>query len=82
MTGRFVKTRLTGTIVAVAISIRRERSGYGAVVTPPHGGEQTWTSPTALTRDELIEALRRLGCHTTDIGDAFYAADPDWLTRD
>ena len=29
--------------------------------------------------DDLIEALRKLGCHQTDIGDAFYDADPNWL---
>jgi hypothetical protein len=23
--------------------------------------------------------LREHGCHQTDIGDAFYEADPDWL---
>ena len=44
-------------------------------------GEQTWTSPTMMARVDLIDALRKLGCHTTDIGDAFYAADPDWLAR-
>lgn len=46
-------------------------------MTQPHGGDQPWTSPTAVPRDDLIDALRKLGCHTTDIGDAFYAADPD-----
>ncbi len=30
----------------------------------------------------LIDRLRELGCHTTDIGDAFYLADPYWLARD
>jgi hypothetical protein len=30
---------------------------------------------------ELVEALRGLGCHTTDIGDAMYEADPFWLNR-
>jgi len=32
-----------------------------------------------MSRKELIDALRALGCHTTDIGDAFYTADPNWL---
>lgn len=32
-----------------------------------------------MTRSELICALEREGIHQTDIGDAFYAADPDWL---
>ena len=28
---------------------------------------------------ELIAALLQRGCHQTDIGDAFYAANPNWL---
>jgi hypothetical protein len=28
-----------------------------------------------------MSVLRSLGCHQTDIGDAFYAADPEWLSR-
>jgi hypothetical protein len=27
----------------------------------------------------LVSALEALGCHQTDIGDAMYQADPDWL---
>jgi hypothetical protein len=27
----------------------------------------------------IIEQLRDAGCHTTDIADAFAAADPDWM---
>jgi hypothetical protein len=34
-----------------------------------------------MQRDELIDKLRALGCHQTDIGDAFSEADPDWLGR-
>jgi hypothetical protein len=30
---------------------------------------------------ELIDRLVELGFHQQDIGDAFYDADPDWLTR-
>lgn len=41
-----------------------------------------WTSPHPMTTKQLIAALRDLGCHQTDIGDAFYEADPDWLRRD
>jgi RNA polymerase sigma-70 factor (ECF subfamily) len=29
-----------------------------------------------------IAALRGRGCHPTDIGDAFYMADPDWIAAD
>ncbi len=34
-----------------------------------------------MSRDALIVELRRLGCHTTDIGDVFYAANPAWLAE-
>jgi hypothetical protein len=34
-----------------------------------------------MTADVLVERLLALGCHQTDIGDAFYAADPGWLDR-
>ena len=34
-----------------------------------------------LLPDALVDALRQRGCHQTDIGDAFYFADPEWLTR-
>jgi hypothetical protein len=35
-----------------------------------------------MSRAELVAALLGLGCHQTDIGDAFYVADPDWLDPD
>jgi hypothetical protein len=65
------------------MSIRIDLVGdqYLATVTPPHGSA-AWATPKPLTQAELIAKLREIGCHTTDIGDAFYAADPDWLTRD
>lgn len=34
-----------------------------------------------MSRDELVAALQEIGCHQTDIGDAFFEADPDWLNR-
>jgi hypothetical protein len=35
-----------------------------------------------MTNKELISALRERGCHDTDIGDAFYDADPEWRLRE
>lgn len=64
----------------MTIQVRRSGSGYLARVTSPEGGEE-WRAPAPMGLDELIEQLRRLGCHQTDIGDALYAADPDWLER-
>jgi hypothetical protein len=34
-----------------------------------------------MSGDELIEASLHLGCHQTDIGDAFEQADPEWVER-
>lgn len=66
----------------MAIIVRRVDGLYEAEVTPPHGGGVLWKSPTPLRRDDMIEALRARGCHQTDIGDAFYEADPEWLLRE
>ena len=66
------------------MTIRIERIGtlYRAETTPPHGGNDPWSSPKPVRRDSLIEALLARGCHQTDIGDAFYEADPEWLVRE
>lgn len=61
------------------IMIEKVGDSYSAEVTPPHGGGVPWSSERPLSRDELIAALVARGCHQTDIGDAFYEADPDWL---
>lgn len=63
----------------MSITITKVGSKYLAEVTPPHGPGTRWTSPGPVTRDNLISALKELGCHQTDIGDEFYAADPSWL---
>ncbi len=34
-----------------------------------------------MTASKLIDVLRELGAHTTDITDALYEADPFWLNR-
>jgi hypothetical protein len=62
----------------VAIEIQKTDDGYAAHVTPPHGRRE-WTTPHPMTRDDLDRELHGLGCHPTDIGDAFYDADPNWL---
>jgi hypothetical protein len=63
------------------IVVRKQDDKYIASVTPPHGGGRYWRNDAPLLADELIERLRALGCHTTDIADAFYEADPLWLNR-
>ena len=63
----------------MAIRITKVDRGYVAEVTPPHGGGAWWSSDDPRSADDLIELLRDRGCHPTDIGDAFYQADPSWL---
>ena len=53
---------------------------YTAKVTPPHGGGREWDINTPVTARELTALLTELGCHQTDIGDAFYEVDPEWLS--
>ena len=64
----------------MSILISRATGGYLAEVTPPHGRGVPWTSPEPLDVPELVHELLRHGCHQTDIGDAFYDADENWLS--
>ena len=66
----------------MTINITKVGGKYTAVVTPPHGNNSNWVSDTPLACDELIEKLNNIGCHQTDIGDAFYEANPEWLDKD
>jgi len=62
------------------ISIRCVGDRYEANVMPPHSSVE-WSTPGPMTVDDLDRKLFELGCHPTDIGDAFYEADPDWITK-
>jgi len=65
----------------MTITISRVGDRYAAEVTPPHGGGIPWAAAEPMTARELARALTVRGCHPTDIGDAFYAADDAWLLR-
>ena len=65
----------------MAIVITRVGDLYEATTTAPHGGDEPWATSRPMSRGDLIAALRGRGCHQTDIGDAFYEADPEWLQR-
>ena len=65
----------------MAIIIKLAGIGYLAEVTPPNIHGSAWKISKPMSRDELARELLRLGCHETDVGDAFYAADPNWLER-
>jgi hypothetical protein len=64
----------------MSVIIERVGPMYAARVTPPHG-KAAWSTNEPMARDELVSRLLALGCHQTDIGDAFYEADPEWLLR-
>jgi hypothetical protein len=62
------------------IEIRRVGDLYEAKISPPHGSVE-WSTPEPMPLDELDRKLFELGGHPTDIGDAFYEADPNWVER-
>jgi hypothetical protein len=64
----------------VAIRIERIEGGYTASASPPHIAAH-WATDAPMSAEELVGELRSRGCHQTDIGDAFYDADPQWLDR-
>jgi hypothetical protein len=65
----------------MAILIARVGQLYTAAVSPPHGRATPWRSARPVSAPELIDELLSQGCHQTDIGDAFYEADAEWLDR-
>jgi hypothetical protein len=54
---------------------------YTATLTRPHGSGRDQTTSQPMSRDLLMRVLRDRGCRPTDISQAFYEADPDWLIR-
>jgi hypothetical protein len=69
---------------AMAIRIKKvSDSLYSAELSSPdmQGVRAAWSTPEPMGVDRIIEELLSRGAHQTDIGDAFYAADPDWLSK-
>ena len=60
------------------ILITKADGGYIAHATPPHAIEE-WHSGGPMGAKALIAALLAHGVHQTDIGEAFYKAEPNWL---
>ncbi|MFY9852786.1 MAG: hypothetical protein WAK26_02785 [Terracidiphilus sp.] len=56
---------------------------YSAELTLPDmpAVNDEWSTPKPMGADQLIEELLKRGAHQTDIGDAFYSADPHWLGK-
>ena len=65
----------------MAILIKRIGSGYLATATPPHVSGGIWVTREPMPARAVTAELQRRGCHQQDIGDAFYDADPDWVSR-
>jgi len=63
----------------MALSIFKHGDRYQVAVSQPHG--MPWRSTEPLTATEVLEKLASLGCHSTDITDALYAADPGWAAK-
>jgi hypothetical protein len=62
----------------MSITIHRVGDLYEATVTPPHS-QVAWSTPRPMSADALDRQLYEIGCHPTDVGDAFYEADPEWI---
>jgi hypothetical protein len=60
------------------IEIAKVPGGYVVHATPPHVKAE-WRSERPMAAKDLIVELLGRGAHQTDIGDAFYSADPNWL---
>jgi hypothetical protein len=60
------------------IHIERAGSSYRVCATPPHVAV-SWQPDSAMSARQLVDALKERGCHQTDIGDAFFSANPNWL---
>jgi hypothetical protein len=71
---------------ALKIVIRKESGGlYSAALfnLPPNlpWVKPEWATPAPMNADQLYRELLARGFHQIDIGDAFYEADPGWLTK-
>jgi len=60
----------------MALEVEVVGDRYAVAVSPPHCSD--WRSLEPLTATQVLKALSALGCHSTDITDALYAADPHW----
>ena len=62
------------------IAIEKSGHGYRARATPPNV-RSAWETERPLSAREIASKLLELGAHQTDIGDAFYQADPNWISN-
>jgi hypothetical protein len=62
----------------MAIEIQHVDGGYTVQAHRSANGAE-WSTSEPMTVNAIVDKLRDLGFHPFDIGDAFYAADPDRL---
>jgi len=62
------------------ITINKVSGSYTVHATPPHVRSE-WKAETPISKQEIIAELLALNAHQTDIGDAFYGADPNWISN-
>ena len=43
--------------------------------------KEPWSTPEPMSIDQIFSEPLNRGAHQTDIGDAFKAADPDWMSK-
>lgn len=59
----------------MSVDIAYEVGRYRVNLSPPQGAP--WVS-LLLTATEVLEQLSARGCHSTDVTDALFAANPAW----
>ncbi len=59
----------------MSVDIAFKVGRYRVHLSPPEGA--SWVSPL-LTATQVLDQLSARGCHSTDITDALFAADPAW----
>jgi hypothetical protein len=65
----------------MAIKIERVDDDLYCVSASPPEASEIWSPPERMTGREATKGLIAKGCHQQDVGDAMYAADPNWVEK-
>jgi hypothetical protein len=69
----------SGDTVRLVLSVAKVGDRFVVEVSPPDSREP-WRTTEPLSATDVLKKLSTLGCHSTDITDALYEADPSWTT--